>query len=157
MERKLASFRARREAKKALMQEQFAFPVPATNTKEPATITPQSEIESEPKSQRKDYCDWILQSRWGRWLATRNLHNITLLKVLLWVVLLGFFVELDFGLPFFVVSLFYWLYEGLRDSGEREPGEMSAYSVFNPGCQALLGTLTAEQMEAEMGFRLPNS
>ncbi|XP_057679413.1 SAYSvFN domain-containing protein 1 [Corythoichthys intestinalis] len=155
MERKLANFRALRQAR-ALIREDFALSDSETNAKVPSTITPQNENVSQTNSRRKDYCDWILDSKWGRWLATRNLHNITLLKVLLWVVLLGFFVELDFGLPFFVVSLFYWLYEGLRDSDKREPGEMSAYSVFNPGCQALLGTLTAEQMEAEMGFRVAN-
>jgi hypothetical protein len=76
-----------------------------------------------------------------------------LLKVLLWLVLLGLFAELEFGLPFFLISLFYWLYEGLRSPTARQPGEMSAYSVFNPDCQPLLGALTAEQLEGEMGYR----
>ena len=83
---------------------------------------------------------------------TGFMSNLTLLKVLLWLVLLGLFVELEFGLAFFVLSLFYWLYEGLRSPAPREPGEMSAYSVFNPDCEPLLGSLTAEQLEGEMGF-----
>ncbi|MBN3305727.1 SMDC1 protein, partial [Amia calva] len=69
------------------------------------------------------------------------------------MVLLALFSELQFGLPFFLLSLFYWLYEGLRSPRERRPGELSAYSVFNPQCQALLGTLTAQQLEGEMGYR----
>lgn len=103
----------------------------------------------------QDQSDWLLDSALGRWLSSRKLvlSNITLLKVLLWLVLLGLFAELEFGLPFFVISLFYWLYEGLRSPAAREPGELSAYSVFNPDCQPLLGALTAEQLEGEMGYR----
>ncbi|XP_054618729.1 SAYSvFN domain-containing protein 1 [Dunckerocampus dactyliophorus] len=99
--------------------------------------------------------DWLLDSALGRWLASKKyvISSITFLKVLLWLVLLGMFAELEFGLPFFVVSLFYWLYEGLRSPAARKPGEMSAYSVFNPDCQPLLGALTAEQLEGEMGYR----
>lgn len=96
-----------------------------------------------------------MDSAIGRWLGVERLAvtNLTVLKVLLWLVLLGLFSELDFGLPFFLISLFYWLYEGLRSPTERRPGELSAYSVFNPDCQPLLGTLTAEQLEGEMGYR----
>lgn len=106
-------------------------------------------------SQRQDCRDWLLDSALGRWLASKRLFisNVILLKLLLWLVLLGLFVELEFGLAFFVLSLFYWLYEGLRSPAAREPGEMSAYSVFNPDCQPLLGSLTAEQLEGEMGYR----
>lgn len=103
----------------------------------------------------QDSSDWLLDNALGRWLSSRQLvfSNLTLLKVLLWLVLLGLFAELEFGLPFFVISLFYWLYEGLRSPADREPGELSAYSVFNPDCQPLLGSLTAEQLEGEMGYR----
>ncbi|XP_062415779.1 SAYSvFN domain-containing protein 1-like [Pungitius pungitius] len=104
--------------------------------------------------QATDQSDWLLDSALGRWLASRRFvfTNLTLLKVLLWLVLLGLFAELEFGLPFFVLSLFYWLYEGLRSPAARQPGEMSAYSVFNPDCEPLLGALTAEQLEGEMGY-----
>ena len=44
------------------------------------------------------------------------LTDITFLKVLLWLVLLGLFVELEFGLAYFVLSLFYW-----RHVGETRP------------------------------------
>ncbi|EPY76658.1 SAYSvFN domain-containing protein 1 [Camelus dromedarius] len=81
------------------------------------------------------------------------LTNITFLKVLLWLVLLGLFVELEFGLAYFVLSLFYWMYVGTRGPEEKTEGEKSAYSVFNPGCEAIQGTLTAEQLERELQFR----
>ncbi|KAM6184231.1 SAYSvFN domain-containing protein 1 [Erethizon dorsatum] len=81
------------------------------------------------------------------------LTNITFLKVLLWLVLLGLFAELEFGLAYFVLSLFYWMYVGTRAPGEKKEGERSAYSVFNPGCEAIQGTLTAEQLERELQIR----
>ena len=81
------------------------------------------------------------------------LTNITFLKVLLWLVLLGLFVQLEFGLAYFVLSLFYWMYVGTRGPEEKTEGEKSAYSVFNPGCEAIQGTLTAEQLERELHLR----
>uniref|UniRef100_A0A8C6ST32 Si:ch211-59d15.9 n=1 Tax=Neogobius melanostomus TaxID=47308 RepID=A0A8C6ST32_9GOBI len=108
-------------------------------------------VQNEPEQERSD---WLLDTALGRWLSSRlAFTNLTLLKILLWLVLLGLFAELEFGLPFFVLSLFYWIYEGLRSSEDRQPGELSAYSVFNPDCQPLLGSLTAEQLEGEMGYR----
>ncbi|XP_006148727.1 SAYSvFN domain-containing protein 1 [Tupaia chinensis] len=88
-------------------------------------------------------------SRWDQSFLT----NVTFLKVLLWLVLLGLFVELEFGLAYFVLSLFYWMYVGTRGPGEKKEGEKSAYSVFNPGCEAIEGTLTAEQLERELQLR----
>ncbi|KAF4798734.1 SAYSvFN domain-containing protein 1 [Turdus rufiventris] len=45
------------------------------------------------------------------------------------------------------------MYAGTRGPAERRPGELSAYSVFNPGCAAIAGTLTAEQLERELHYR----
>ncbi|KAI3364162.1 hypothetical protein L3Q82_010981 [Scortum barcoo] len=167
MEQRLAEFRARRQAENALKKDEGAAEkcrgnavedtaAPTTNT----TAHSQQERtentrDSTLTSKSEDRGDWLLDSALGRWLASRQFvfSNLALLKVLLWLVLLGLFVELEFGLPFFVISLFYWLYEGLRSPAAREPGELSAYSVFNPDCQPLLGSLTAEQLEGEMGYR----
>ncbi|XP_044026413.1 SAYSvFN domain-containing protein 1 [Siniperca chuatsi] len=170
MEQKLAEFRARRQAENAVKKDESAGPQcraqtvadTAAQTDTTSTADGQQTEErtgtsrdSTQSSERKDQRDWLLDSALGRWLASRQFvfSNLTLLKVLLWLVLLGLFVELGFGLPFFLISLFYWLYEGLRSPAAREPGELSAYSVFNPDCQPLLGSLTAEQLEGEMGYR----
>ncbi|XP_072498096.1 SAYSvFN domain-containing protein 1 isoform X1 [Notamacropus eugenii] len=90
----------------------------------------------------------VSPSRWDQ----SFLPNVTFLKVALWLVLLGLFVELEFGLVYFVLSLFYWMYVGTRGPGEKKEGEKSAYSVFNPGCESIQGTLTAEQFERELQF-----
>ncbi|XP_068929715.1 SAYSvFN domain-containing protein 1 [Petaurus breviceps papuanus] len=90
----------------------------------------------------------VSPSRWDQSFLT----NVTFLKVALWLVLLGLFIELEFGLVYFVLSLFYWMYVGTRGPGEKKKGEKSAYSVFNPGCESIQGTLTAEQFERELQF-----
>lgn len=172
MEQKLAEFRARRRAEMAVKKSEHIEKPPthdtdshyqsdkcesATTDKEAAKDLSKSTapLPVTQSSHMADGPDWLLDSFLGRWLGSRHLAftNLTLLKVLLWLVLLGLFSELDFGLPFFLISLFYWLYEGLRSPAARKPGELSAYSVFNPDCQPILGTLTAEQLEGEMGYR----
>lgn len=92
------------------------------------------------------------QVRRGGSVAPVRAHPL-LLRLLLWAVLLLLFAELELGLPFFLVSLLYWMYAGTRGPGERRRGELSAYSVFNPGCAAIAGTLTAEQLERELHYR----
>lgn len=169
MERKLAEFRARRQAENALKKDEGASDPKSSVQRRGETLTMSEETagenhgeertETSPASTHSDKnmarTDWLLDSTLGRWLSSKQfvVSNVFLLKVLLWLVLLGLFIELEFGFPFFVLSLFYWIYEGLRSPGTREPGELSAYSVFNPDCQPLLGSLTAEQLEGEMGYR----
>ncbi|XP_026779655.3 SAYSvFN domain-containing protein 1 [Pangasianodon hypophthalmus] len=157
MEQKLAEFRARRKAEKQpTKSENQAESCCCETPKAPTDSSTSTESHSNGQEENRD---WLLDSAVGRWLGVQRLAftNLTMLKVLLWLVLLGLFSELDFGLPFFLLSLFYWLYEGLRSPGARRPGELSAYSVFNPNCQPILGTLTAEQLEGEMGYRPLNS
>ncbi|XP_028296237.1 SAYSvFN domain-containing protein 1 [Gouania willdenowi] len=164
MEKKLLEFRAKRRAEKAAntSQSEASTPLEQTTaqTAETTEATDDRDLPNRAGNSREaapadEGRDWFLDSSLGRWLASKRLvlSNVMLLKVLLWLVLLGLFAELEFGLPFFVISLFYWLYEGLRSPAPREPGELSAYSVFNPDCQPLLGSLTAEQLEGEMGYR----
>ncbi|XP_073672803.1 SAYSvFN domain-containing protein 1 [Garra rufa] len=161
MERKLAEFRARKKAEteaKKPADRVIQSETKAMSDDSPAVCTDKPEqnpvLKTCPQSPHtEDHSNPLLNTTCGRWLQSVTLTHLTLLKVLLWLVLLGLFSELEFGLPFFVISLFYWLYEGLRSPRARQPGEMSAYSVFNPDCQPILGTLTAEQLEGEMGYR----
>uniref|UniRef100_A0A158Q806 SAYSvFN domain-containing protein n=1 Tax=Elaeophora elaphi TaxID=1147741 RepID=A0A158Q806_9BILA len=67
--------------------------------------------------------------------------------VLSWFIALWYFTYIEFGLVFFVSSLFVLLFINL---GRRKSGELSAYSVFNPQCERLPGTLTAEHFERDL-------
>ncbi|KAM9155859.1 SAYSvFN domain-containing protein 1 [Pangshura tecta] len=139
MERRLAQFRAARRA-----PQPTAAPAPETG------LGPRDRPAQE--ETRRPGAPQDVAAAAAPWGARALLSHVAWLKFLLWLVLLGLAAELQFGLPCFVLSLFYWLHAGMRGPGERRPGERSAYSVFNPGCQAIQGTLTAEQLERELHY-----
>lgn len=58
-------------------------------------------------------------------------------------------IEFEWGAVFILFSAFYFIFTNLR-SDRRKPWEPSAYSVFNPDCHAIDGTLNAEQFEKEI-------
>ncbi|XP_052551170.1 SAYSvFN domain-containing protein 1 [Tympanuchus pallidicinctus] len=134
VERRLARFRAARGG---------AAAVPLRPAEPPGKAAAPEPAES-PDGGGQARPGWAPAPVWARPL---------LLKVLLWAVLLALFAELELGLPYFVLSLLYWMYAGTRGPAERRQGELSAYSVFNPGCTAIAGTLTAEQLERELHYR----
>lgn len=78
--------------------------------------------------------------------------QLTILRWVVWAVLFGIFIEMEFGTVFFVLSLFYFIYLSLRYS-RRNPWEPSAYSVYNKNCEAIDGSLTAEQFERELRYK----
>lgn len=78
--------------------------------------------------------------------------QLTALRWIVWAVLFGIFIEMEFGTVFFILSVFYFIYLSLRYS-RRKPGEPSAYSVYNKNCEAIEGSLTAEQFERELRYK----
>ena len=82
------------------------------------------------------------QSFWERY------HVENILKFLLWLCLLGFFVQIGFAIVYLIVSASYFMYTSMATkSGGNGP---SAYSVFNEGCERIDGTFTAEQFENQL-------
>ncbi|CAH0385458.1 unnamed protein product [Bemisia tabaci] len=71
------------------------------------------------------------------------------LYVLLWCSLFGLAVFAEFGAVFVILSGFVIIWANTRTS-PKKPGEISAYSVFNPNCEAIQGSLDAKQLEREM-------
>ena len=57
---------------------------------------------------------------------------------LIWITLYGCFVFLKLGSLYFMISCFILIFSNL---GDRQIGEMSAYSVFNMGYERLLGEM----------------
>ncbi|XP_076226035.1 SAYSVFN motif domain containing 1 isoform X2 [Nomia melanderi] len=74
-----------------------------------------------------------------------------LLCFLLWVILYVIAIEFEFGTVYLVLSMliFIWINTHTRP---KKPGELSAYSVFNPNCTAIEGTLEASQFEREIRY-----
>lgn len=73
------------------------------------------------------------------------------LKTLLWFILFGLFVEIEFGVVYVIFSSMFLIYINTR-TREKLKDEPSAYSVFNPNCERLQGSLTAEQFESELRY-----
>ena len=81
--------------------------------------------------------------RWGPYV----------LGALLWLLLTYYLIKWEqaAGQLFIVVSIFILIYlnTNVRKEGEEFQG-LSAYSVFNPNCEALPGTLSGQQLDAEL-------
>lgn len=75
-----------------------------------------------------------------------------ILKIILWFLLWGFFIEVEFGLVYLTASGLVFMVLSLRGRRRVVPGELSAYSVFNKNCESIDGTLSAEQFEKELRY-----
>ena len=84
-------------------------------------------------------------------VSSQYKYLIIALKILLWLIIWGTFIEVGFGAVFFVVSVLVFVYFSTRTGPKRGDGP-SAYSVFNPNCERIEGTFTAEQFEKELRY-----
>lgn len=74
--------------------------------------------------------------------------------VLIAIIWLGFFLyflNIQFGAVYFVVTVLIGIYLNTRTRPKQE-GEVSAYSVFNENCKSIDGTINVEQFEREIRF-----
>lgn len=85
--------------------------------------------------------------------TTNSSWWLTCLKVVLWLLVWGFFIEVEFGVVYLFVSGLVFMLATLQGNRKkRAAGELSAYSVFNKNCEAIEGTLSAEQFERELRY-----
>ncbi|CAG9128313.1 hypothetical protein JYU34_018537 [Plutella xylostella] len=87
----------------------------------------------------------VKQESWKYFITKWSIYFIT------WLTLFIFFLKLQFGAVFFVLSCLIGIYLNTRTS-PRKKGEVSAYSVFNENCVSIDGTLKAEQFEREIRY-----
>ncbi|XP_063987885.1 SAYSvFN domain-containing protein 1 [Diachasmimorpha longicaudata] len=73
------------------------------------------------------------------------------LYFLLWATLYVIALQFEFGAVYFILSALLFIWKNTR-SGPKKKGEISAYSVFNPNCEAIQGSINMEQIEREMGW-----
>ena len=72
-----------------------------------------------------------------------------LIIILIWIYFYKLFIEWEFGIIYFLCTIIVLIFTNL---GKRKPGELSAYSVFNPNFEQLPGTLTSDMIQNGMGF-----
>lgn len=78
-----------------------------------------------------------------------------LLYFLLWATLYIIAIQYEFGAVYFILSTLIFICLNTR-SKPKKSGELSAYSVFNPNCKAIEGTLDASQFEREIRYGIGN-
>ncbi|CAL4185473.1 unnamed protein product [Meganyctiphanes norvegica] len=74
---------------------------------------------------------------------------ILALKWTIWLIIFKIFLIIEFGAVYLIFSGFVIIWINMNN-GTRAPGTASAYSVFNPNCETIDGTFTAEQFEREL-------
>ncbi len=105
-----------------------------------------SPLESDHKT---DDTDLLAELETDTTSMTNNGWVLFSLKCLLWCILQALFIEIEFGVIFFIASCLFFMVVSLKGS-RRKPNELSAYSVFNKNFERIEGTLTAEQFDKEI-------
>lgn len=77
--------------------------------------------------------------------------SIFALKLSIYVIGQIIAIITQFGAVFFTIAMLVLICTNLNDRRRRR-GEMSAYSVFNPKCKPIHGTVTAEKLAGELTF-----
>ena len=85
--------------------------------------------------------------------GSRHHIDIAIVVVKLLIYLMGQAIAylMEFGAVFFCISILYLIWSSLDDRRRRR-NELSAYSVFNPNCEAIDGTVTADQLKKQLTF-----
>lgn len=137
MERKLAEYRANK-AKEQKPKD--------NNTDKTSSETDENNVKI--WSSNNSSSNTVELGTVGRLFA--SLYTVSfLMKFALWFSLWMFFLKIEFGAVYFVVSLTLILYYSMKHN-QRKDDEPSAYSVFNKNFEKLEGTFTAEQFENQM-------
>ena len=76
---------------------------------------------------------------------------IYLLNFLLWVTLFIIAIYFEFGAVYFIITALIFIWKNTK-SGPKIKGEPSAYSVFNPNCEPIEGSINPKQFERELGY-----
>lgn len=149
MEKKLAEFRASRRLKerqqgKTMSQEHEGnkkdIDISSQLIRQESNSASSSVLENDDYGSETE-CGYIQR-------IFRKLYSAKfLLQFALWFSLLLFFIEIEFGAVYFIVSLTIIMYFSMKKGKSTGP---SAYSVFNKDCERIDGTFTAEQFEQQM-------
>lgn len=78
-------------------------------------------------------------------------YTLKVCYLLFWATCFVIAVELQFGIVYLMFSALLGIYFNTR-TGPKAKHEPSAYSVFNKNCEAIDGTLNADQFEREIRY-----
>ena len=90
---------------------------------------------------------WLLDVVFGRSVSFY-------IRLCVWAVLYYFFIQWEFGVVYFVLSGFYFVYITMGNESDEKKDRVSAYSVFNKDGAEVLGNFSTTGLERSFG--LPN-
>ena len=76
----------------------------------------------------------------------------SLVKFSVWIVLYYFAIQIEFGVVYFVLSCFVFIFASMSNESEKSGDRVSAYSVFNKGGQEILGNFSTKELEKSFGL-----
>jgi preprotein translocase subunit SecG len=96
--------------------------------------------------------------------ATNPLDYLThryVVIFILWSLLYYYFIKIEFGAVYFIVTVLVAIFINLNynsqhskdNNKDRKKKPLSAYSVFNANCESIEGSVTAQQLEAQITHR----
>ncbi|KAI3387972.1 hypothetical protein SNEBB_006815 [Seison nebaliae] len=145
---------SRNDAINSFIREFNAYNRKERNITKPETIGEKKEtikeiIPKEDKRSEWSLTNWLLNrqpnKRNSRPTRVSNFVDYPKLicQIILWILLQAIFYRIEFGLPFLIVSLIFFIY---FNTGKRRSGK-SAYSVFNENVEAISGTFDGKYYE----------
>ncbi len=134
-----------------LLRNQGRSSPPTESTTSSSIQTPVSSPEP-PERDASSKLPAFLEDSW----LDRNYRVVFLaVELLLWATVYYIFIVFEFGFVYFTLSVFYFIWRNTRTRRKKREGEMSAYSVFNPNCEPIHGTVSPTQLTRELGLAVP--
>ncbi|XP_012285362.1 SAYSvFN domain-containing protein 1 [Orussus abietinus] len=145
MAEQLAEYRRKKRRRAVIESVKNTLTMISSRNCDSVSISPMQDTEDAESIRVDDGLDSMpSESRTIAWI-------FYLLYTLLWTTLYAIALKFEFGAVYFVSSSLVLMWRNMR-SGPKKKGEVSAYSVFNPNCEAIDGTLKAEQFEREIRY-----
>lgn len=85
-----------------------------------------------------------------------NQYWLIVIKLLLWLIIYYYSIKFEFGLFYLIITIIYLIINNLSSTSNGNQ-LLSAYSVFNPNQERLLGNLNPEQFEREIRYSTNNN
>lgn len=154
IEEKLAKYRAEKAQEGVPSGHEAVNVIPTSNVANSSKSSGHSSSYFICPAFCKEYIEKFRNTRAVKELLNLNkgpTFKVIAVKIIVWLLTWALFIKFEFGAIFFLVSLMYFIYYNTR-TGSKNANEPSAYSVFNPDCQRIAGTFTAEQFEQQLRF-----
>uniref|UniRef100_A0A1B6JF81 SAYSvFN domain-containing protein n=1 Tax=Homalodisca liturata TaxID=320908 RepID=A0A1B6JF81_9HEMI len=155
MDKKLAEYRAQKKRKEFIQSSKERFYSIFRNVKLKDEMNEEESHKDEGIEIEHDHCSISSDGDTSSIDENQCCDELTYSKISLyfslWLILFSLAIYLEFGAVYFVISLMYIIWTNTR-TGPKRRGEISAYSVFNPNCEAIDGTLKPEQFEKEIRY-----